>query len=39
MNAVLHKVINRTLALEGWFEKPRNRLFGKIRLFGHLRVK
>ena len=23
-------LINRTLALEGWFEKPKNRLFGKI---------
>jgi hypothetical protein len=23
----------------GWFEKPKNRLFGKIRLFGHVRVK
>jgi hypothetical protein len=33
------KLINRTLALEGWFEKPKNRLFGKIRLFGHVRVK
>jgi hypothetical protein len=34
------KFINRTLALEGWwFEKPKNRLFGKIRLVGHIRVK
>jgi hypothetical protein len=33
------KLINRTLALEGWFEKPTNKLFGKIRLFGHARVK
>jgi hypothetical protein len=24
------KLINRTLALQGWFEKPKNRLFGKI---------
>jgi transcriptional regulator of heat shock response len=28
------KLIHRTLALEGWFEKPKNRLFGKIRLVG-----
>jgi hypothetical protein len=33
------KFINRTLALERWFEKPKNRLFGKIRLSGHVRVK
>jgi hypothetical protein len=26
------KFINRTLVLEGWFEKPKNRLFVKIRL-------
>jgi hypothetical protein len=26
------KLIDRTLALEGWFEKPKNRLFGKILL-------
>jgi hypothetical protein len=30
------KFINRT---RGWFEKLKNRLFGKIRLFGHVRVK
>jgi hypothetical protein len=33
------KFINRKLVLEEWFEKPKNRLFGKIRLFGHVRVK
>jgi hypothetical protein len=27
------KPINRLLAFEGWFEKPKN------RLFGHARVK
>jgi hypothetical protein len=30
MNAVYTKLINRTLALEEWFEKPKNTLFGKI---------
>jgi hypothetical protein len=30
---------DRTLAVEGRFEKPKNRLFGKIRLFGHVSVK
>ena len=37
------KFINRTLALEGGgggvCEKPKNRLFEKIRLFGHVRDK
>jgi hypothetical protein len=32
------KLTNRTLALERWFEKPKNRLFGEIRLFGHVRL-
>jgi hypothetical protein len=26
------KSINRPLALEGWFEKPKNRLFGHVRV-------
>jgi hypothetical protein len=26
------KPINRPLALEGWFEKPRKRLFGHVRV-------
>jgi hypothetical protein len=26
------KPINRLLALEGWFEKPENMLFGHIRV-------
>jgi hypothetical protein len=26
------KPINRPLALEGWFEKPTNRLFGHVRV-------
>jgi len=26
------KPINRPLALEGWFEKPKNRLFGHVVL-------
>jgi hypothetical protein len=28
------KPINRPLALEGWFEKPKNRLFGHVRIKG-----
>jgi hypothetical protein len=35
----LHFYCFRTLALERWFEKPKNRLFEKIRLSGHVRVK
>ena len=26
------KPTNRPLALEGWFEKPKNRLFGHVRV-------
>jgi hypothetical protein len=26
------KLINRPLAFEGWFEKPKNRLFGHVRV-------
>jgi hypothetical protein len=26
------KPINRPLALEGWFEKPKNKLFGHVRV-------
>jgi hypothetical protein len=26
------KPTNRPLALEGWFEKPKNRLFGQVRV-------
>ena len=26
------KLINRPVAFEGWFEKPKNRLFGHVRV-------
>jgi hypothetical protein len=40
MTAVLHKIDKLDVGTRGgWFEKPKNRLFGKIRLFGHVRVK
>jgi hypothetical protein len=29
------KPTNRPLALEGWFEKPTNRLFGHVRVNMH----
>jgi hypothetical protein len=32
------KPINRPLALEGWFEKPKNRLFGHIRVKDDYRI-
>ena len=31
-------LINRTLALEGWFEKSKNRLFGKMKAFWTCKV-
>jgi hypothetical protein len=30
------KPTNRPLALEGWFEKPKNRLFGHVRVKGYI---
>ena len=32
MNDVLRNPTNRSLALEGWFEKSNNRLFGHVRV-------
>jgi hypothetical protein len=29
---VFSKPVNRPLAVEGWFEKPKHRLFGHVRV-------
>jgi hypothetical protein len=32
------KPTNRPLALKGWFEKPKNRLFGHVRVKEYLKL-
>jgi hypothetical protein len=33
------KPTNRPLALEGWFEKPKNRLFGHVKVKSKTMIK